>query len=208
MVVLVEEGLENLPDILSYLQRVTHLRRKTLVKMLVDSERLADFPKNPQRFMDAMAEIVRGELHRLSVEGIEYELIAGAEYEMRLFEEQEFSAYLNKLLKSDKSVYERIPYDSEVEHRFAKALEEKDYVKLFVKLPSWFTIETPVGKYNPDWAIVKENDEKIYFIRETKGTLDEEKLREIERQKFYCGKKHFAIIGMHDVEIAKDANKI
>lgn len=197
-----------LPDILSYLQRSTHLRRKTLVEVLTRSGRLADFTKNPQRFMDTVAETIRAELRRLSVEGIRYEQIAGDEYEMTLFKDNEFSAYLNDLLPSQKSVYERIPYDSDIEKRFAEELENKDHIKLYVKLPAWFTVETPVGKYNPDWAIVKQGDEKVYFVRETKGSLEEKSLRLSEDQKIKCGKKHFAAIGMNDFEVVKDASEI
>lgn len=199
---------EFLPDILSYLQRSTHLRRKTLVAVLTRSGRLIDFSKNPQRFMDIVAETIRAELRRLSVEGIQYEQIAGEEYEMTLFKDNEFSAYLNDLLPSQKSVYERIPYDSDIEKRFAEELEQKEHIKLYVKLPSWFTVETPVGKYNPDWAIVKQGDEKVYFVRETKGSLEEKSLRLSEDQKIKCGKKHFAAIGMNDFEVVKDASDI
>ncbi len=199
---------EYLPDILSYLQRLTHLRRRTLVEILSRSGRLSEFPKNPQRFMDLTAEIIRGELRRLSIDGIQYEQIAGDNYEMRLFEEHEFSAYLRELLRSRKSVYERIPYDSEIERRFAMDLESKDQIKLYVKLPSWFTVETPLGKYNPDWAIVKEEDEKVYFVRETKGSIEESSMRLSEDQKIKCGKKHFAAIGMTNFEVVKDAREI
>ncbi len=197
-----------LPDILSYLQRSTHLRRKTLVEVLTRSGRLADFTKNPQKFMDTAAETIRAELRRLSVEGIQYERLAGEEYEMTLFEDHEFSAYLNDLLPSKKSVYERISYDSDIEKRFAQELEKKEHIKLYVKLPSWFTIETPVGKYNPDWAVVKHGDEKVYLVRETKGTLEESKQREFENQKIICGERHFASIGMNDFEVVKDADRI
>jgi type III restriction enzyme len=203
-----EETSLYLPDILSYLQRMTNLRRKTLLAILTGSGRLADFKTNPQKFMDVVSDIIRAELRHLSVEGIEYERIANEEYEMKLFEEREFSAYLNELLRTRKSVYEQITYDSEIERKFAEELEKKDYIKLFVKLPAWFSIKTPVGEYNPDWAIVKDGEDKVYFIRETKSTLDEEKLRIQEKQKFICGKKHFSAIGMNDVELVKDASEI
>ena len=205
----VEETVSNLPDILTYLQRSIHLRRKTIVDTLIAGEsRIAEFKINPQRFMDQVTEIFRGELNRLSVEGIEYERIGNEVYEMKLFEEAEFSAYLNNLLKTEKSIYERISVDSTVEKNFAKELEMKEYIKLYVKLPNWFTINTPVGKYNPDWAIVKEGDQKVYFVRETKGTLEEAKLRHVEIQKIKCGKKHFTAIGMDDFKVVKTADLI
>jgi type III restriction enzyme len=205
----VTDELSQLPDIVTYLQRVTRLRRQTIVDVLIGADgRLNDFKINPQKFMDQVADILNQELNRLSIEGIQYEKLDGEIYEMKLFEEEEFSAYLQNLLKAEKSVYERITVDSEVEKVFAQELEQKEYIKLYVKLPNWFTIDTPVGKYNPDWAIVKEDDQKVYFVRETKGTLEEAKLRSTELQKIKCGKKHFSAIGMEDFEVAKDASQI
>ena len=65
-----------------------------------------------------------------------------------------------------------------------------------MKLPGWFKIDTPIGTYNPDWAFVTQRDEKLYFVRETKGTLDSEERRLKENQKIHCGRKHFEIIGV------------
>lgn len=205
----VSDEVTNLPDIVTYLQRVTHLKRDTIVKVLIGADgRLNEFKVNPQRFMDQVADILNQELNRLSVEGIKYEKLEGDVYEMSLFEEEEFSAYLQNLIKAEKSVYERISVDSEIERSFAEALEKKDQIKLYVKLPSWFTIDTPVGKYNPDWAIVKEEDQKVYFVRETKGALEEAKLRSLEVQKIKCGQKHFETIGMQNFKVVRDANEI
>jgi type III restriction enzyme len=69
-------------------------------------------------------------------------------------------------------------------------------VKLFVKLPSWFKIDTPIGPYNPDWAFVTEREEKLYFVRETKSTLDSDERRTKENQKIACGRKHFGTLGV------------
>ena len=82
-------------------------------------------------------------------------------------------------------------YDSDVEREFARQLDQRVDIKLFVKLPGWFQIDTPVGKYNPDWAVVKEGDETLYLVRETKGTSDFLQLRNSEADKVRCGKKHF-----------------
>ena len=81
--------------------------------------------------------------------------------------------------------------DSEVERQFAKDLDDNENVKLFVKLPRWFKIDTPIGPYNPDWAFVTEREERLYFVRETKSTLDNEARRTRENQKTACGKRHF-----------------
>jgi len=185
-----EEKL-NLPDILAYLQKETELTRNTLVRILINSGRIEEFALNPQKFMDSVVRLIKRELHKLIIDGIKYEKIAGQEYEMRLFEETEIISYLNNLVEVKNSVYDAIEYDSETEKRFAENLDVREDIKLFVKLPSWFKVNTPIGTYNPDWAIVKHGDDTLYLIRETKGIKDFEKLRNIEADKIRCAKRHF-----------------
>lgn len=180
-----------LPDIIAYLQKETELTRRTLANMLAQSGRLAEFAVNPQKFMDAVAGIISRELHRMMIDGIKYERIAEQEWSMRLFEDEEVLSYLNNRFEVKKSVYDAVVYDSEVERKFAADLDKREDIKLFVKLPRWFEIETPIGSYNPDWAIVKHDDETIYLVRETKGTKDFEKLRNSEADRIRCGRKHF-----------------
>jgi type III restriction enzyme len=187
------------PDILAYLQNETELTRSTLVRILKESGRLAEFFVDPQRFMDAVAHILKHELHRLLVDGIKYEKIAGngseAEWEMLLFKNEELVNYLTALHVNN-SIYEYVVYDSEVEKEFAQKLDQRQDIRLFVKLPGWFEIDTPVGKYNPDWAIVKHDDETLYLVRETKSTRDFLKLRTSEADKVRCGQKHFETLGV------------
>jgi type III restriction enzyme len=188
-----------LPDILGYLQNETELTRSTLVRILRESGRLAEFFVNPQRFMDAVASILKNELHRLLIDGIKYERIQGpgpeAEWEMMRFEEKEVINYLTAL-QVKKSIYEYVVYDSEIEREFARRLDEREDIRLFVKLPGWFKVDTPIGTYNPDWAILKHDDETLYLVRETKGTKDFLKLRNSEADKVRCGQKHFEAIGV------------
>ena len=195
----VEYGSRPVPDLLAYLQNETELTRSTLVRILKESGRLGEFFNNPQRFMDAVAGLLKYELHRLLVDGIKYERIDGvgsqAEWEMLLFKNEELVNYLTAL-PVKKSVYEYVVYDSEVERAFAKRLDEREDIRLFVKLPRWFEIDTPVGKYNPDWAILKHNDQTLYLVRETKGTRDFLKLRSSESDKVRCGAKHFEALGV------------
>lgn len=195
----VEYGNHPIPDLLAYLQNETELTRSTLVRILKASGRLKEFFNNPQRFMDAVAAILKHELHRLLVDGIKYERIDGsgpeAEWEMLLFKNEEIINYLTAL-KVNNSVYEYVVYDSEVEREFAKRLDEREDIKLFVKLPDWFKVETPVGTYNPDWAIVKHDDHTLYLVRETKSTKDFLKLRTTEADKVRCGKRHFETLGV------------
>ncbi len=154
---------------------------------------------NPQRFLDQTAAILKHELHRLLVDGIKYERLDGGgpdtEWEMLLFKNEELINYLNAL-QVQKSVYEYVVYDSEVEREFAKKLDERGDIKLFVKLPGWFQVDTPVGKYNPDWAILKHDGKALYLVRETKGTRDFLKLRTVEADKVRCGRKHFETLGV------------
>jgi type III restriction enzyme len=192
-------GARALPDILAYLQNETELTRSTLVRILKQSGRLADVFLNPQRFLDQVAAILKHELHRLLVDGIKYERLSGtgpdAEWEMMLFKNEDIINYLTAL-KVNHSVYEYVVYESEVEREFAKKLDEREDIKLFVKLPDWFKVETPVGTYNPDWAIVKREDQTIYLVKETKGTKDFLKLRTTEADKVRCGQKHFETLGV------------
>ena len=197
----------NLPYILAYLQKETELTRNTIVRILINSGRIEEFPLNPQKFMDSAARLIKNDLHKLIVDGIKYEKIAGQEYEMRLFEETEIISYLNNLIEVKKSVYDAIEYDSEIEKRFAESLDMRDDIKLFVKLPSWFKIDTPIGTYNPDWAIVKHEDDTLYLVRETKGIKDFEKLRNSEADKIRCAKRHFRELQV-DFKTVVEANEV
>jgi len=188
-----------LPDLLAYLQNETELTRSTIVRILKESGRLGDFFVNPQRFMDTVAERLRYTLHRLLVDGIKYERIPEtgpeAEWEMVLFQDGELINYLTSL-QVKKSVHEYVVYDSEVEREFARGLDARQDIKLFVKLPRKFVVETPLGQYNPDWAIVKDDGKTVYLVRETKGTRNFLKLRTEEADKVRCGEKHFQAIGV------------
>jgi len=119
------------------------------------------------------------------------------EWEMELFKSEELINYLTAL-QVKKSSHDYIVYNSEVERKFAEQLDIRMDIKLFLKLPDKFSIDTPVGKYIPDWAIVKHDDDTIYMVCETKGVKKEEylKLRTSEADKINCGIKHFAALGV------------
>ncbi len=196
-----------IPDVLNYLQSRTGLTRSTIVGILRESGRINDLAVNPQLFMDLVVEKIRAVLHEFMIDGIEYLRIGGSEYEMRLFEDQKFEIYLNdftfKVQNPDKTIYEKyVPLDSSVENKFAQDCESSEQVKYYFKLPDWFKIPTPIGSYNPDWAVVLENDDKVYFVAETKDTgtnpVDLNKLHPSEKQKIRCGKAHFKLF--NDIE--------
>jgi type III restriction enzyme len=195
----IEGGPECLPDVLGYLQRETELTRSTITRILVDSGRLGDLLVDPQEFLDRTLRVLRAVMQDFMVLGVKYERIAGSEYEMFLFEQQELDGYLSRMLQVRKSIYDLIEYDSDVERRFAEELDARDDIRLFIKLPRWFSIDTPVGTYNPDWGIVKHAQgeaPKLYLVRETKGTLEQLKMRGLEWAKLNCGKAHFKELGV------------
>jgi len=184
-----------LPDIITYLQNETNLTRRTLVKIIKDSKRLEDFKNNPQKYIEQVAAIIKHQMRLFIVDGIKYRKISNDYYyAQELFEENELYGYLSKnMLESNKSVYDHVVYDSDVEKKFAESFELSEDVKVYTKLPAWFKIDTPLGSYNPDWAVLVEVDgeKKLYFVVETKATLFPEDLRPPEQAKIDCGNKHF-----------------
>ncbi len=165
------------------------------------SGRLKEFTVNPQAFMTEMARLINRALHEMAIDGIKYEQIKGQCYEIRLFEETEIQEYLNRLYeiqsKDDRTPYDYILYESEIERNVAEKLDADENVKFFCKLPRWFVIPTPLGTYNPDWAIATENEIKLYLVRETKSTHDSDKRRDAENRKIKCGKAHFDALGVN-----------
>ncbi len=189
-----------IPDVLGYIQSKTELTRSTILDILIKSGRIEDILVNPQLFLDLSVQAIKRTLYGVMIDGIKYQKIGSSAYEMALFEAQELEIYLNsfthKVTDSDKTIYEGfIPLDSGVENQFAKDCETSEDIKFYFKLPNWFKIPTPIGNYNPDWAIVFEDDKKIYFVAETKDTgnkgVDKLKLTLDEQQKIKCGVAHF-----------------
>ena len=201
--VVLDNQKETLPDIIAYLQNETNLTRKTIVEILIRSKTLHLFKKNPQKYMEQVSQIITAKMRNMIVDGIKYTKIGDDEYyAQELFESEELIGYLSKnMMASKKSVYEYVVYDSATEERFARSFENNSKVKLYAKLPGWFTIPTPLGSYNPDWAVLIDVDgkDKLYFVLETKADTMFDALRPTERAKIECGKKHFEALGT-DVE--------
>ncbi|MBP6280586.1 MAG: DEAD/DEAH box helicase family protein [Leptotrichiaceae bacterium] len=196
-----------LPDIVSYLQNETNLTRKSIVKILTKTKTLESFKKNPQFYIEQVTEIIKNIMKEFIVDGIKYEKIGDNEYYCQeLFEKEDLYGYFkdemskqNNIQESTKSPYKGLILDSEVEKNFALSLENNKNIILYAKLPKWFKISTPLGNYNPDWAVLVRPDldkyeEKLFFIVETKGSLFENERRELENLKINCGKKHFESI--------------
>lgn len=171
------------------------------------SGRLNEVPQNPQQFLEQAQQAIEAELHNLMIDGIKYERISGQEYEMMLFEAEEITGALTSMIEVDNSIYDAVLFESEVERAFADAMSKREDIKLFIKLPGWFKIETPIGTYNPDWAIVKQDDTKVYLVRETKSTKDQLKLCGSEWAKIQCGKAHFGSLNV-DFDHIVSANDV
>lgn len=198
--VVLEEGDIELPDLLTDLQDRTQLTRRSIIAILTGSGRLDDFKRNPQQFIEQTAEVINRCKRLALVDGIKYQKIGDEHfYAQELFAKDELTGYLrNMLLDTKRSIYEHVLYDSDTERNFAAALEMHNGVVLYAKLPSWFKVPTPLGPYNPDWAILFDEDgtQRLYFVVETKSSLFTDDLRSKEDAKIKCGKAHFAALGV------------
>ncbi len=199
-----EETRYQIPDVYGYIQRRVDVSRNTIYEILRQSRRINELEINPQVVLDNFVEAICRNLNTLMVDGVKYEQINGLFYEMRLFENEEIETYLSNLFevtRKEKTLFNYIPIDSEsVERPFAAECEADENVKLFFKLPRGFKVPTPIGNYVPDWAVVFENDKRIYFVIETKGVRDPQLLREVENMRIKCGEKHFALFKPFGVE--------
>lgn len=213
-------GLPNLPEIMSTLLERTsppvRITRRTLLEIFKQSssEIRAAALKNPFEFATVAARIIKSKLADQLVNGIQYEKI-NQWYEMTQFED--IHGWSDNLVPAEHSLYDHIVYESGIEKAFVAGLERREDVKLYVKLPGWFTVPTPVGEYNPDWAIVLEprdefgkpsGEELLYLVRETKDTTDLAELRLDEARKIHCGERHFRDALGVDYRVVTDARDI
>ncbi|ELF12159.1 type III restriction-modification system endonuclease [Escherichia coli] len=189
----------DLPDLITYLQNETNLTRRTIVAIINKSGRLESFKNNPQKFIEQSANIIKSQMRLFIVDGIKYQKIGDDQfYAQELFQQNELFGYLkDNMVKVEKSVFDHVVYDSDIELEFASAFERNEDIKLYAKLPGWFKIDTPLGGYNPDWAVLIEKDgkEKLYFVVETKSTLFSVERRPEENTKIKCGYAHFEALG-------------
>ncbi len=202
---IINEHVEVLPDIVSYLQNETQLTRKSIVKILTNCINLNYFKVNPQKYIEGCIDIINEQRRLHIVDGIVYKKIGDqAYYSQELFRNETLTGYLSKnMIASTKSPYEYVVYDSAIESELTKEFEKNSNVKVYAKLPDWFKIDTPLGTYNPDWAVLFELDgeEQLYFVVESKGTMGFEFLRPSEQGKIECGKAHF-----NELALATESN--
>ena len=187
------------PDFIRRLQDATQLLRKTIIEIIARSGRLHEFYVNPEEFIKQVSKILLSVKKENLTDGIRYERIDDCYEQDFIFNDEAMFGYTDKNLldvESDKNIFDHVIYDSEVERDFAIDAENDDDVILYAKLPDRFKIDTPVGSYNPDWAVVLNSDEgeKVYFVAETKGKEDINELKGTEKKKILCGRKHFEVI--------------
>ena len=186
--------LSLVPDVLGAIQSKTKLTKSTIIEVLKKADKLKDILLNPQLLIDEAANAINSALKKMMIDGIKYEKIDSSFYEMRQLENQELEEYLDKIVmvnNLEKTLYDHVIFDSSVESQFAMDLDAREDVKFYFKLPRWFKIPTPIGDYIPDWAIVFENDKRIYFVVETKADGE---IRESEDMKIKCGREHFRVL--------------
>lgn len=205
-----------LPDIIAQLQESTSLTRKTIIDILLGSGRVGEFLTNPNDFTKMVTTCIETELAHTLIDGIQYEPIGGSICELRelqadgLEEKDRFIDQLYKVTNKEKTDFDYLVLDSAVERQFAQHLDGREDIKLFMKLPDKFRVPTPVGDYNPDWAIIKVEDgtENLYLVRETKSSQDPIKRRPTENAKIKAAMKHFAAISVDYAVSAPDRWKI
>lgn len=191
-----------IPDLISHLTEVLPVGRDSVAKVLLRSGRLAEASINPQQLVDRVQTSIRGALAEQMADGIKYtrrRVDDESAYDLSLFAEHELTGYRDNLVGVTKSIYSDVVYDSDLERRIALALDAREDVELFIKLPGWFEVDTPIGAYNPDWAVVKsteDGNEALYLVRESKASRDLDLLRPEERLKIRFGEKHFEAIGV------------
>ena len=181
-------------DLVGEIARGATLTRRTVVEILkkLTPSTMVKFQNNPEEFIRNVIKIIKEQKATMIVEHISYNLIEG-QYDCTIFTQEKSSQSLSKVYSAKKHIMDYVFSDSDVERKFASALDDAPEVCVYAKLPRSFQIPTPVGNYAPDWAIVfKSGDVKhIFFIAETKGSLDSMELRGVEKAKIACAKKLF-----------------
>lgn len=190
-------------DLIGKLVEETGLTRKDVVKILTGIEKTVfdQFKRNPEEFIIKAAGLINDEKATAIIQHITYNVL-DERYDTDVFTAPAIKGTLDvNAMKTKKHLYDHIIYDSTNEQKFATELEASSEVAVYIKLPDKFYISTPVGKYNPDWAIAfyKGKVKHIYFIAETKGSMSSLQLRRIEESKIHCAREHFKAISNGNV---------
>ncbi|OON93513.1 MAG: restriction endonuclease subunit R [Candidatus Epulonipiscioides saccharophilum] len=190
-------------DLIGKLVDITGLTRTTIIKILkgIQPEIFNQFKSNPEEFIIKCGNLINEQKATSMIEHITYN-VTSQTYSTDIFTDVSLKGRLNvNTIRTTKHLYDHLLYDSNIEKEFATNLDVDKNVAVYVKLPSSFFISTPVGKYNPDWAIsfIDGDVKHIYFVAETKGSLSSLELREIEKSKIHCATQHFKTISDNKV---------
>lgn len=190
-------------DLVGKLVEETGLTRKAVVDILVgiDKDVFDQFKNNPEEFIIKAANLINDEKATVIIQHITYNVL-DEQYDTDLFTDVTMKGKLGvNAMRAKHHLYDHIVYDSTNERDFATELDTQKDVAVYVKLPNSFYISTPVGKYNPDWAIAFYEGavKHIYFVAETKGSMSSMQLREVEKAKIHCAKEHFKAISGDNV---------
>ena len=190
-------------DLVGKIVSETGLTRKAVVEILVGIEKTVfdQFAYNPEEFIIKASDLINDEKATAIVQHITYNVL-NEHYDTDIFTEPTIKGKLGtNVMKAQRHLYDHIVYDSTNERDFASDLDINTNVAVYVKLPDSFYIATPVGKYNPDWAIAfyEGTVKHIYFVAETKGSLRSMQLRDIEKAKIHCAREHFKVISNSNV---------
>lgn len=193
-------------DVIDEIAKNTYITRKTsaLILSKISIDKFAQFKENPEDFIKQVSRIINEQKATTLINKIKYDFSKENPYEDDIFTINNFSGSLKEnILEVKRSIYNHIKTDSEIERKFAKDLDHaEDKVCVYAKLPSGFKITTPIGNYNPDWAIVFNSDDvkHVYFIAETKGSMSTMQLKKSEELKIGYAKKHFALLKDEGIE--------
>lgn len=190
-------------DLVGKLVDETGLTRKTVIQVLTGIEKAVfdQFKDNPEEFIMKAASLINDQKAAAIIEHITYDVLE-EKYDTAIFTEATIKGRLGmNAMKADKHLYDHVVYDSTNEKTFAEKLDAASEVAVYVKLPDGFYISTPVGHYNPDWAIAFHEGtvKHIYFIAETKGSVHSMQLRLIEEAKIHCAREHFKAISNENI---------
>ena len=213
------DGLPNLIEVMASLMENTtppvRLTRRTLLEIFKRTKNRKAALGNPHEFATVAVRFIKFVLADELVKGVRYEKI-NEWYEMTQLQ-NEIPSWQDYLVASPRSAYDHVIFNSEIEKNFVEGLEKDDRIKVYLKLPDWFTVATPVGEYNPDWAIVmddvdahgkRQGKEKLYLVRETKDTSRPDSTRPNEQRKIDCGKRHFKDALDVDYRVVKSAAEL
>lgn len=208
----IQDNNITVPNVVAVVSEQTLVNRRVVLEIIKQSGRGKEMLRNPQAFIEQLTEVINNNCYQLDIDGISYQRLAGEDYYIQeIFDANELMANLDRnAVEVNKSVYDYVVYDSStVEKPFAVALDNDPDVKLFFKIPERFKIQTPIGTYNPDWAVylTRNREEKLYFVLETKGSTNYFDLRTREQLKIHCGKKHFkALADGIEMQVATNWN--